>query len=121
MRRGAAHATALLAAALLLRAASDPTTPPRTELRRSPATGGARLLYGEKLDPNREPAEVLALLPGVGPARAAAIVAARPHCSLVDIDRVPGIGPATLRALSKFLAFPDLPGHCEHELHAFGD
>jgi competence protein ComEA len=103
----------LLAALLALRAAMDAparaTAPPRSP----PAAGGARLLYGERLDANREPAQVLALLPGIGPARAEAIVAGRPHCSLADIDRIPGVGAATLLALSERLSFHDPPGDCE--------
>lgn len=120
MRPGAAHAMLLVAAALLARAGSDGAAPSVAIPRQSPHSGGARLLYGARLDPNREPAPILALLPGIGPTRASAIVATRPHCSLADIDRVPGIGPATLRTLSQFLAFPDLPGYCEHELRALG-
>jgi competence protein ComEA len=113
MTRCAARAITLLAALLTLRAATDApargTAPPRSP----PAAGGARLLYGERLDANREPAPVLALLPGIGPARAAAIVAARPHCSLADIDRIPGVGAATLLTLSERLTFRDPPGKCD--------
>jgi hypothetical protein len=111
---------ALVAAFLWLRAACDggaAREPTRTP---APTRGAGRLLYAEKLDPNREPAEVLALLPGIGPARAAAIVAARPICSLADLDRLPGIGPATLRALEGRLAFDDCSVNCEHELRAEG-
>ena len=43
--------------------------------------------------------EQLRQLPGIGPALAAAIVAARPYASLDDLLRAPGIGPRRLAAL----------------------
>jgi competence protein ComEA len=113
---GSARALALAAAALLARALLDGGAPVAPALRPPPEQGAARLLYGAALDPNREPLDVLQLLPGIGPARAAAIVAARPICSLADLDRVPGIGGATLRAVAESLAFRDLPGNCGAEL-----
>jgi len=60
--------------------------------------GPARLLFGLALDPNRADAAALEALPGIGPARAAAIVAARcerPFAGAWDLERVPGIGPRT--------------------------
>ena len=53
-------------------------------------------------------------LPGIGPSKAAAIIAARerrPFRRLQDLLRVPGIGRATLERLAPFLAFdvPDSP------------
>jgi hypothetical protein len=121
MRIGPVRALALLGAALLARAWADGDAPGRPAARAAPPRGGERLLYGAPLDANREPAEALALLPGIGPGRAAAIVAARPLCSLADLDRIPGIGPATLRQLASGLAFPDPPRHCDSELRAIGD
>jgi competence ComEA-like helix-hairpin-helix protein len=64
--------------------------------------GAARLLFGAGLDPNRATAAELALLPGVGPVRAAAIVAARrrePFERPEDLQRVHGIGPRTVEKL----------------------
>jgi DNA uptake protein ComE-like DNA-binding protein len=119
-RRAAARAAALIAAALLVRAAADGDAPAPLGARAAPASGAARLLYGGRLDPNREPAPVLALLSGIGPARAAAIVAARPHCSLADLDAVPGVGPATLETLAASIDFADPPPPCKHELRPFG-
>ena len=46
---------------------------------------------------NTSPASVIAsAIRGVGPAKAQAIVAARPFASLADVDAVKGIGPVTL-------------------------
>ena len=63
----------------------------------------------EKLDPNTAPAVQLRRLPGVGPTRAAAIVAERlsggPFLSHLDMIRVPGIGPRTVEALKPHLTF----------------
>jgi DNA uptake protein ComE-like DNA-binding protein len=58
--------------------------------------GAAALLFGRRLDPNVAPARALEALPGIGPARAAAIARAarvRAFCAPEDLERVPGIGP----------------------------
>lgn len=66
-----------------------------------------------RVDPNVAPREVLAALPMLGPARVAAIEAARkvtPFKSVDDLDRhVKGIGPATIDALKPFLRFDTTP------------
>jgi competence protein ComEA len=70
--------------------------------------GPARVLFGLGIDPNTADAAALEALPGVGPARAAAIVAARgdgPYRTLADLGRVRGIGPVTLRRAAPWLAF----------------
>ena len=55
------------------------------------------------VDVNNAPAEELETLPGIGPARAADIIAYReqegPFQSMEDLLQVPGIGPATLDRL----------------------
>ncbi len=69
--------------------------------------GPVRLLFGQPIDPNRADAETLEVLPGIGPSRAAAIVAARasrPYASVAELSRVPGIGPVTLARISPHLA-----------------
>jgi competence protein ComEA len=69
--------------------------------------GPARLLFGLRLDPNRADARALEVLPGIGPSRAAAIVAERerrPFRDVADLRRVPGIGPVTLRRIEPWLA-----------------
>jgi competence ComEA-like helix-hairpin-helix protein len=53
----------------------------------------------------------LTSLPGIGPAKAAAIVQVRtqtgPFKSLSDLDAVPGIGPATLTNITPMVIFAD--------------
>lgn len=114
MSAGAARVLCLVAALLSARAWFDASAAPIRSERVVPERGPARLLYGAPLDANREPAEVLALLPGIGPTRARAIVSARPLCSLAELDRVRGIGPVTLHTLRGSIAFPVLSRNCEH-------
>jgi competence protein ComEA len=69
--------------------------------------GPARLLFGLHLDPNRAAPRELEALPGIGPARAAAIAAERcrrPFASTADLARVRGLGPRTRAALEPWLA-----------------
>ena len=64
--------------------------------------GPARLLFGLALDANAADAAALQSLPGIGPGRAGAIVAARERARfrrLEDLLTVPGIGPRTLAGL----------------------
>ncbi|TFG47013.1 MAG: ComEA family DNA-binding protein [Gemmatimonadales bacterium] len=65
---------------------------------------------GETLDPDRATIAELLRLPKVGPALARAIVADReakgPFQSAKGLDRVPGIGPKLLEAVSPYLTFP---------------
>ncbi|MEN8162084.1 MAG: helix-hairpin-helix domain-containing protein [Myxococcota bacterium] len=98
-REGAAAAMLAVAFALLLVAIPMERRPARP-LARPPAAGAARLLFGLRLDPNREPAAALEALPGIGPARARAIVAGRPYCRVAELTRVPGIGPVTLSRIA---------------------
>jgi len=68
----------------------------------SPLRGSSRLLFGQRLDLNRAPPQVLEVLPGIGPARAAALAEERirrPFASLAEVERVHGIGPATAAGL----------------------
>ncbi len=68
------------------------------------ALGGALpLLFGHPLDLNLAPVRALEVLPGIGPARAEAIARARfqrPFCSVEELERVRGIGPATVARLA---------------------
>ncbi len=59
-----------------------------------------------KTDINRAGIEQLSELPGVGPAKARAIVEARedsPFSSVDDLARVSGIGPATVESLREYV------------------
>ncbi|MGD2121167.1 MAG: helix-hairpin-helix domain-containing protein [Gemmatimonadota bacterium] len=72
---------------------------------------GTPLSVGETLDPNRSEEEDLDRLPGVGPATAEAIIQVRRNQGWFrraeDLLEVPGIGPATLEKIRPFL---DLTG-----------
>jgi hypothetical protein len=126
-RAASAPGSAALALCALLFVAALPAPEPRAEACLAPAEraaeqgasravacsggaalrGPARLLYGLRLDPNRASADALTVLPGIGPARAAAIVArrdARPFASLSELASVPGIGPVTLAGIAPYLA-----------------
>jgi len=59
----------------------------------------------EPVDVNSAPVDRLETLPGVGPAMAREIVAARPLAGYEDVARLKGIGPAKLDALRGRLAF----------------
>lgn len=65
-----------------------------TELRHE--LGLAPLGDGETLDLNHSSSDELQRIPGIGPALAARIIAARPFSSVDDLRRVSGIGPSSL-------------------------
>jgi helix-hairpin-helix protein len=70
--------------------------------------GPARLLFGRGVDPNLADLATLEALPGIGPARAAALARARESqyfCGPADLARVKGIGPKTREALAPWLEF----------------
>lgn len=66
-----------------------------------------RLVFGLPLDVNTASAEALDALPGIGPGLAAALVEERarggPFAALEDLERVRGIGPATVERLRPFV------------------
>jgi competence protein ComEA len=71
-------------------------------------SGPARRLFGRPIDPNRADRLTLETLPGIGPARADAILAERaerPFDGLRDLERVRGLGPARVAVLAPFLGF----------------
>lgn len=68
------------------------------------STSTGKLKPGDPpLDINAVPETELQRLPGIGPAMAKRIVEARPFTSVNDLDRVKGIGPATLEKLRPFV------------------
>lgn len=72
--------------------------------------GPARLLFGLPVDLNRADRLTLETLPGLGPTRAAAVLAARPFRSLEQLRQVPGVGPRTFARLSPVLSLEVRPG-----------
>jgi len=68
---------------------------------------------GERIDPNRASLAQLSRLPGIGPARAAAIIRERKtegeFRTAADLQRVRGLGPGSARRLAPFLSLPALP------------
>lgn len=107
------HATRLLAALLaclallasgVAAAQEGGTTPPK------PKVAGPRLVALEQAMPTQRRARLLSMLnhgtsavleelPGIGPARAADIIAARPYTRPLDLLRVHGIGESTLERI----------------------
>jgi hypothetical protein len=68
--------------------------------------GALPLLFGGRLDLARADASALDVLPGIGPALAARIVAEReeaPFCEVAELGRVRGIGPRSLERLRAWL------------------
>ncbi len=59
----------------------------------------AGTLLGPPIDINAATRAELESLPHIGPAKAQAIIDNRPYTSVDELDRVPGIGPATLADL----------------------
>jgi hypothetical protein len=72
--------------------------------------GPLRRLFDQPIDPNRADPATLETLPGIGPARAAAIVrerCKRAFASISELKRVPGLGPQRVRALEPYVAIGD--------------
>ena len=55
------------------------------------------------IDINLAPLAELETLPGIGPSKAAAILANRPYVSIDDLTRVPGIGEKTVEQLRAYI------------------
>ncbi len=73
-----------------------------------------RLLVGLPVDPNTADTSLLEQLPGIGPSIARAIVEDRqargPFTDVDELQRVRGIGPATLESLRPFLGIDGIGG-----------
>ena len=100
-------ATALLAVAVMLPAGAMALTPllsSSTQIDSVAArTTGDHFLYGQPIDVNSASATRLELVPGIGPALAARIIAGRPYDAVADLDHVKGIGPKTLAKISRYV------------------
>ena len=64
------------------------------------ATGGGA---GGLVNLNTASADGLMALPGIGPSKAAAIIANRPYDGVDDLDRVPGFGAKTIEQLRELV------------------
>jgi competence protein ComEA len=75
---------------------------------------GAKLAPGERIDPNVAGEVELDRLPGVGPALARAILRSRqiegPFHSLEEMERVPGLGSRSVRRLAPYVDLPETAG-----------
>jgi len=115
MGQGPAGAAFAFAAGLWLVALAPAGPAPPASEPAVPQSGPARLLFGAALDPNRADPATLEVLPGIGPARAAAIVTTRcerAFASVSDLRRVPGVGPHTIERIASALAVSGAPPHC---------
>ena len=92
---------------------ADGGGPTRDSVARDAARLARPLAAGERVDVDRAPAVELARLPRIGPALAGRIVADReaqgPFGSLEALERIPGVGPATLKALAPYVVFSSPP------------
>jgi competence ComEA-like helix-hairpin-helix protein len=75
---------------------------PRITIGDDPAQKSA-LPAGKKIDLNTATADELELLPNIGPARAAAIIKARPFATIEDVQKVNGVSPAVFAELRPHL------------------
>jgi hypothetical protein len=86
-------------------------------------SGALPLLFGRGLDPAVADAAALEHLPGIGPVRSAALVAARAEralCRAQDLMHVHGIGARTLERLRPYLTFGGDP-RCASGTLGLGD
>ena len=74
-----------------------------------PSGQEAGLALDFRIDPNHADAATLELLPGIGPATAAKIIADRaergPFQSAGDLERISGIGPKTVEGIGPWVRF----------------
>ena len=91
--------------------AASTTGAPSTGLsgQSSSATAGAspNASGGGLINVNTASLELLETLPGIGPSKAAAIIAERPFNTVEELERVPGIGPITLANIAPLVKVGD--------------
>jgi competence protein ComEA len=68
-----------------------------------PAVSGTTTSQGGRININTASVDQLTSLPGIGPAKATAIVEGRPYAAVDDLDRVSGIGPKTIEQLRELI------------------
>jgi competence protein ComEA len=79
-------------------------------------SGTAKIVLESRINPNVAPAAGLMILPGVGPAKAQAIISYREQFrrdgrrdlafqNCIDLDNVKGIGPVTVSNMCEHLKF----------------
>ncbi len=74
----------------------------------SAATGASPNASGGGLiNVNTASLELIETLPGIGPSKAAAIIAERPFNTVEELERVPGIGPKTLATIAPLVKVRD--------------
>ncbi|MEZ4734943.1 MAG: ComEA family DNA-binding protein [Caldilineaceae bacterium] len=72
----------------------------------SGATIATQSSAGGLINVNTATATELETLPGIGPSKAAAIIANRPYSTIEDLERVPGIGARTIDQLRPLVTAP---------------
>lgn len=82
-----------------------PLAQPQAAAPEYPTTASIQPLVSGRVNVNSATAEQLEALPRIGPVLAARIIQGRPYRSLADLDRVKGIGAATLKGLTPLVSF----------------